>query len=56
MRYLVTVKLNDGPFIHLITEFSQTICLEWKSEKSFNFSSTKIYALGESFQVEERPD
>ena len=40
MRYLVTVKLNDGTFIHLISEFSQTICAWWKSERSFKFSST----------------
>ena len=26
VRCLVTVKLNDGTFIHLISEFSQTIC------------------------------
>ena len=26
MRYLVTVKLNDGTFIHLISEFSRAIC------------------------------
>ena len=26
VRYLVTVKLNDGTFIHLISEFSQIIC------------------------------
>ena len=40
MRYLVTVELIDGTFIHLISEFSQTICSLWKSERSFNFSST----------------
>ena len=40
MRYLVTVKLNDGTFIHLIPEFSQAICSQWKSERSFNLSST----------------
>ena len=40
MRYLVTVKLNDGTFIHLIPEFSQAICSQWKSEGSFNLSST----------------
>ena len=40
MRYLVTVKLNDGTFIHLISKFSQTICSQWKSERSFIFSST----------------
>ena len=40
MRYLVTVELIDGTFIHLISEFSQTICSQWKSERSFNFSST----------------
>ena len=39
MRYLVTVKLNDGTFIHLIPEFSQAICTQWKSERSFNLSS-----------------
>ena len=40
MRYLVTVKINDGTFIHLIPEFSQAICTQWKSERSFNLSST----------------
>ena len=39
MRYLVTVKLNDGTFIHFIPEFSQAICTQWKSERSFNLSS-----------------
>ena len=34
-----SVKLNDGTFIRLISEFSQTICAWWKSERSFNFSS-----------------
>ena len=43
MNYLVTVKLNDGTFIHLISEFSQTICSWRKSERSFNLiSTTKI--------------
>ena len=41
MKYLVTFKLNNGIFIHLISEFSQTICSQWKSERSFNLSSTK---------------
>ena len=40
MRYLVTVKLINGTFIHLIPEFSQAICSWWKSERSFNLSST----------------
>ena len=40
MRYLVTVKINDGTFIYLIPEFSQAICTQWKSERSFNLSST----------------
>ena len=40
MRYLVTVKLNDRTFIHLISESKQTICSWWKSERSFKFSST----------------
>ena len=40
MKYLVTVKLNDVTFINLISEFSQTICSQWKSEWSFNLSST----------------
>ena len=40
MRYLVIVKLNDGSFIHLIPEFSQGICSQLKSERSFNLSST----------------
>ena len=40
MRYLVTVKLKDGTFIYLIPEFSQAICLQWKSERSYNLSST----------------
>ena len=40
MRYLVTVKLNDGTFIHLIPEFSQAICSQLKSERSLNLSYT----------------
>ena len=40
MRYLVTVNLNDGTVIHLIPEFSQTICSQFKSEWSFNLSYT----------------
>ena len=40
MRYLVTIKLNDETFIHLIPEFSQAICSQRKSERSFNLSST----------------
>ena len=28
MKYLVTVKLNDGTFIHLTSEFFQTICYQ----------------------------
>ena len=40
MRYSVTVELINGTFIHLISEFSQTICSLWKGERSFNFSST----------------
>ena len=39
MRYLATVELVDGTFIHSISEFSQTICSWWKGERSFNFSS-----------------
>ena len=38
MRYLVKVELIDGNFIHLIPEFSQTICSWWKSGRSFDFS------------------
>ena len=40
MRYLVKAEVIYGPFIHLTSEFSQTICSWWKSERSFNFSST----------------
>ena len=40
MRCLVTVELIEETFIHLISEFSQTICSQWKNERSFNFSST----------------
>ena len=40
MRYLVTMKLNDGTFIHLLPEFSQAISSQWMSERSFNLSST----------------
>ena len=40
MRYLVTIKLNNGTFVHLIPEFSQAICSQWKSERSFNLSFT----------------
>ena len=28
MKYLVTVKLNDGTFIHSTSEFFQTICYQ----------------------------
>ena len=51
MGYLVKVEQIDGTFIHLISEFSQTICSQRKSEQSFDFSLKQIYALGESFQV-----
>ena len=51
MGYLVKVEQIDGIFIHLISEFSKTICLQWKSEQSFDFSLKQIYVLGESFQV-----
>ena len=40
MRYLVTVELIEETFIHLISEFSQTICSKWKGERIFNFNST----------------
>ena len=40
VRYLVTVKLNDRTFIHLISEFSLTICSKRKSERNFKSSST----------------
>ena len=39
VRDFVTVKLNEGTFIHLIPELSQVICLHWQSEQSFNLSS-----------------
>ena len=46
MRDFVTVKLNEGTFIHLIPEFSQAICLHWQSERIFNLSSpTNIHSL-----------
>ena len=40
MRYLVKVELINGTFIPLISEFSQTVCSQWKSERSFDFSFT----------------
>ena len=40
MRYLVTIKLNDGLSFILIPEFSRAICSQWKSERTFNLSST----------------
>ena len=35
MRYLVTIELIDGTFIHLRSEFSQTVCSQWKGHRSF---------------------
>ena len=35
MRYLVTIELIDGAFIHLRSEFSQTVCSQWKGHRSF---------------------
>ena len=46
MGYLVKVEQIDGTFINLISEFSQTIFSQWKSEQSFDFSLKQIHALG----------
>ena len=51
MRYLVTVELIDGTFIHLISEFlKQFVCSERASEVLISVLQ-QIYALCESFQV-----
>ena len=58
MRYLVTVELIDGTFIHLISEFSQkfvlVITIFVRSERASEVLISvlqQIQALGESFQV-----
>ena len=47
VRYLFKIKLIDGTFIHLISEFSQTIFSLWRVFKSY-----LKYAFGKSFQVD----
>ena len=49
MRYLVTVKLKDGTFTRLISEFSQTICSWWKSEQFYNKYTLSV-SLSKSVQ------
>ena len=52
MRYLVTVEQIDGTFIHLISEFSHTICIRSERASEVLISVLQqMYALGESFQV-----
>ena len=50
MRYLITIELIDGTFIHLMSKFSQTICFERASEVLISVLQ-QMYALGESFKV-----
>ena len=51
LRYLVTFELNHGTFIHLISEFYQTIFRSEKASEVLISVLQQIYALGESFQV-----
>ena len=51
MRYLITVKLNDGTFIRLISEFSQTNFRSERASEVLTSVLQQIYTLDESFQV-----
>ena len=51
MRYLTTVELIDGTFIHLISEFSQQFVPSEKASEVLISVLRQIYALGNFFQV-----
>ena len=51
MRYLFTVELIDGTFIHLISEFLKQFVRSEKASEVLISVLQQIYALGESFQV-----
>ena len=51
MRYLATVELIDGTFIHLISEFSQQFVRSEKASEVLISVLQQIYALGFFFQV-----
>ena len=48
MRYLVTVELIDGTFIHLISEFSQKNLFVVKGRAKFSFQFYNKYTLSAS--------
>ena len=51
MRYLFTVELIDGTFIHLISEFLKQFVRSEKASEVLISVLQQIYALGESSQV-----
>ena len=51
MRYLFTVELIDGTFIHLISEFLKQFVRSEKASEVLISVLQQIYAFGESFQV-----
>ena len=48
VRYLVTVELIDGTFIHLISEFSQKNLFVVKGRAKFSFQFYNKYTLSVS--------
>ena len=50
MRYLATVELIDGTFIHLISEFSQQFVPSEKASEVLISVLQQIYALGNFFK------
>ena len=52
VRYLVTIEIIDGTFIHLLSEFSQKICSWWTGERNFQFYNKYTLSVSLSMSVQ----